>query len=249
MFSKELSDWFHTRRWLVQTIVWLAAINGFIAFVVWVVPTMGVAEGSEGQGQENAGALALSIYMKFLVLLGTIGVIILAQDEVIGEKQSGTVAWVLSKPVSRSSFILSKLAADAIGVIAFIVALPAVVAYAEVSLAAGKAIDAGAFLAGVGVATLTLLFYLTLVLLLGVLFDQRGPVLGISLGLLFGVMLLVSFLPWIAYFLPANMDVLSLTLAMGQPLPSTAVYTCLATAGWAVIFTVVALWRFERREL
>ena len=29
MFNKEMGDWFQTRRWIVQTILWVALINGF----------------------------------------------------------------------------------------------------------------------------------------------------------------------------------------------------------------------------
>ena len=36
------------------------------------------------------------------------------------------------------------------------------------------------FLAGTGVILLVLVFYVSLVILLGVLFESRGPVLGIS---------------------------------------------------------------------
>jgi hypothetical protein len=45
------------------------------------------------------------------------------------------------------------------------------------------------------------------------------------------------------------MDVLALALTTGQPLLSVALYTLLASAVQRVIFTVVALWRFQRREL
>ena len=58
-----------------------------------------------------------------------IAVIIIMKDTLVGEKQSGTAAWVLSKPVSRPAFILSKLAANSIGVLATIVILPGVVAF------------------------------------------------------------------------------------------------------------------------
>src|SRR5439155_10976170 len=40
MLRKELGDWFGTRRWLVQSILWVAIINGFIAFIFWVVPLL-----------------------------------------------------------------------------------------------------------------------------------------------------------------------------------------------------------------
>jgi hypothetical protein len=40
MLNKELMDWFGTRRWIVQTIVWLAIVNGLMAFIMFIVPTM-----------------------------------------------------------------------------------------------------------------------------------------------------------------------------------------------------------------
>jgi len=55
--------------------------------------------------------------------------IIIAQDAIIGERQSGTAAWVLSKPVSRPAFILSKLVAGAIGLLVTGIVIQGVVAY------------------------------------------------------------------------------------------------------------------------
>ena len=40
---------------------------------------------------------------------GAFGIIILSQSDVVEEKQSGTTKWVLSSPLSRESFVFSKL--------------------------------------------------------------------------------------------------------------------------------------------
>jgi hypothetical protein len=57
------------------------------------------------------------IYLVFGGLFAAAGVAIKAQDALIGEKRSGTAAWVLSKPISRYAFLLAKFAADVIGVL------------------------------------------------------------------------------------------------------------------------------------
>ena len=69
---------------------------------------------------------AMGFYWAFplAVFIGIPGVIILAQDEIIQEKQSGTAAWIISKPAARSAFILTKLLSNLIGALVFIVALP-----------------------------------------------------------------------------------------------------------------------------
>ncbi|MFL5732818.1 MAG: ABC transporter permease [Chloroflexia bacterium] len=252
MFNKELGDWFGTRRWLIQTIVWVGLINGFIAFVLWVVPLVDPAgDPSRQPGGPPAIAptlMALTLFFSFVVQLGAIGAVVLSQDEIISEKQTGTAAWILSKPVSRASFLLSKLAANTIGALVFIVALPALVAYGEVSLANGALIDPLSIIVGLGPVVLTLLFYLTLVLMLGVLFDQRPPILGIAFALMFGGSLMLTFVPQIKYFLPVNMQSFALALSQGQALPDFAIIQMAVTAVACVIFTAVALWRFQGEE-
>jgi ABC-type transport system involved in multi-copper enzyme maturation permease subunit len=57
-------------------------------------------------------ATGLQAFFAISPLFGPIGVAVLAQGAIVGEKQSGTAAWVLSKPVSRSAFILAKLLTD-----------------------------------------------------------------------------------------------------------------------------------------
>jgi ABC-2 type transport system permease protein len=245
MLGKELGDWFGTRRWLVQTIAWLVIINGLMAFIMFIVPLI---DPSEQLGPAEQAAQGLGLFFAFSALLGGIGMVILTQDEIIQEKQTGTAAWILSKPVSRNSFILTKLLSNFVGGLIFIAALPGAVAYAELNFAAHQAPPILPFVMGIGAILLALVFYLSLVIMLGTLFEQRGPVLGIALGLLIGGLIASQFSPQISYILPVNMQDIGGALAQGQPLPAVAISQLIATAVWSLLFAVVALWRFGRLE-
>ena len=193
--------------------------------------------------------LGVSFLLNFTVIAGSIGTLILAQDEIVGEKQTGTAAWILSKPIARMSFILSKLAANGLGILIFILLIPGLIGIVEISAAAGKLVAIPAYFLGLGVVYLGLLFYLTFSLMLGTLFSGRGPVIGIGLGLLFSGSIVISFVPDIAYFLPVDFQNIAPQVALGQTLSQVAQIEIAATAAWCIVFMLVALWRFERQEL
>jgi ABC-2 type transport system permease protein len=254
MFGKELGEWFCTRRWLWQLLIWLILINGFLAIILFVLPALeSIVPGVNASMEKNyeglpAGAMALTQYFSIAMLAGTIGVIILAQDEVIQEKQSGTAAWILSKPVARPAFIMTKLLSNTIGALVFIVALPALVTLGEIYLDIHQVVPLLPFLAGTGVFMLGLLFYLSLVILLGVIFESRGPVMGISFGVMLGGMLISNFIPQITYALPVTMDKVAMVLVLGIPLPAMFVSQVISAAVLSIVFILIALWRFQQNE-
>jgi len=151
--------------------------------------------------------------------------------------------------VSRQAFILTKLVSNVIGALVFIVLLTGIVAYIQIFLAAGVPASLPGYLAGLGVVLLGLAFYVALVIMLGVLFDTRGPVLGIAFTVMFGGLIIASFVPQIAYILPVALDKIAPVLVLGQPLPEMAVPQLAFTAIWTVVFSLVALWQFGRKEL
>jgi ABC-2 type transport system permease protein len=253
LLGKELGAWFRTRRWLWQLLIWLIIINGFVGFILFVIPML-VANGAQTVGIGEADMLppeSLGFYWAFplMVLFGVAGVVILTQDEIIQERMSGTAAWILSKPAARPAFILTKLFSNLFGALIFIVLLPGLVTLGETYLAVHKGVPLLPLLAGIGVAWLALAFYISLVILLGVLFESRGPVLGISLGTMFVGKFIAGFFPPIAYVLPVTMDGVSQMLMMGIPLPAMLVSQVITTATLTIIFILVALRRFQRMEL
>ncbi len=246
--GKELGDWFGTRRWWVQSLVWLTLFNVGLALVLFVAPRFQSPDAHGVSGAEDPYLYGLSVFFNTVALLGAIGIIILTQDEIIQEKQSGTAAWILTKPLSRASFILSKLLSNVLGGLVFIVALPGLVAYGEILLASGQAAPLLPYVQALMVMLLTLTFYITLSLMLGAFFEARSPVLAGTFGVLVGGLVVSQFVPNVRYILPLNMDQIAMALMLGQPLSPPMIYQLITAALFSVLFTVAALWRFEGEE-
>jgi ABC-2 type transport system permease protein len=196
----------------------------------------------------------LMLYAVFAGLFPVVGVVIIMQDSLVGEKNEGTAAWVLSKPATRPAFILSKLAANSLGVLVTMVVLPGAVAYLLFSIAAKATPVPLSFLAAMGIIFLNHLFYLTLTLMLGAFFNGRGPVIGIALAFLFCQQYLIGFLPVLRYVLPWTLvvplnnssEVIVLSLLLGQPIYSSI--PLLAVTMECILFVLICLWRFNREE-
>ncbi len=254
LLHKENSAWWGTRRWWANALLWAGMLGGLVALVLWVLPSMAELAGDPSVAAAG-GPLAFGLEMgrSLFFELGTlalaIGVIVLWQDAIVDEKQSGVAEWLLSKPVARRAYILAKLAAALLAVLALLIALPALIAYGLLSLRGGALYPPAPFLAGLGIMVVHTLFYLTLTLMLGTLFNSRPPILGISLGVLLGGSLLVSFFKPSIYITPWIMSKTAALVASGQPAPPELLWPPLvASALWCLIFVLAALAAFEKTE-
>jgi len=264
IFRMANHEWWGTRAWLVQFVIWLLLVNGAMTAAVLSTPKPGSARAeAQAQAQAQAGkaagsdadlaATALTLFFMLGSMGPAFGVIILAQDALIQERQAGTVAWVLSKPVSRLSFILSKFAADAIGVLVTMVLLQGLAAYLVCRLAVGVSLPVFGFLAALGLLFLHLLFYLALSYMLGSLSRSRGPVIAIPILFIFAYNM-HGVLGWVGRILHWNLTMdlgpthpsLAIALANGLPLPTVA--PIIGTVALILIFILIALWRFNREE-
>ncbi len=232
------SAWWRTKEWWTQALIWTAVINGSLAVAIW------------GDSPDSPEVWELYGVM---TMFAAIAVAILMQEAIVGEKRSGTAAWVLSKPASREAFMLSKLVPNAVGVITTMVAIPSAFLLGQVALAGIEA-SAPRFILGASVAALNLLFYLTLTLMLGTLFDSAGPVIAIPLVIAFGQQLiggipgLSSVLPW-ALVVAADESDTSVVAALITGQPVTAPGAVIVVALACGLFTAVAFWRWQRTEL
>ncbi len=99
-----------------------------------------------------------------------------------------------------------------------------------------------------GLNALHVLFYITLALMLGSIFNSRGPVIGISIGILIGqdltAQLLASKALWFPPLLPQRLTDMALSVSMGRGIDSTQ--AILSTSVLSVLFVVVAIWKFKR---
>lgn len=238
MLGKENTSWWRTRRWWMQCLVWLFFLNGLMA-----------ANLANDQYPEDA-------IMNYLYVAGVvlpIAAIIMGMDSILGEIHSGTAAWVLSKPIKRPAFILAKLIAYGLGFLPTAIILPGVIAYLHLSVY-GLELPLAGFVEAMGLVYLNLLFFLTLTIMLATLFRGRGPVLGITLIVVWSWMVPLS--TWLADVMPWR-----LLIALGEngalppmcyyllfnlPLPTVA--PIIATLLWCALFFGVAIWRISREE-
>ncbi len=248
LLTKENRAWWRSRRWLVQGLLWTVVVNGFVAFALFLVPLM-----AEMTGTAEAGELdPLSSGIQALFQIGTValaaGTIVLVQDAVIGERQLGVTEWLLSKPLARSAYVLSKLLAHGLGVLVVLVGLQGAIAYGLLSLAQGEPFPLALYLVGMAGLALHTLFYLALTLMMGVLTDSRSKLLGVSLGTLLGGLLIAGLLGNFAMLTPWSLVAALPAAVSGTPLPMSIWLPIGVTAGLTLVFVAVALYKFERIE-
>lgn len=105
------------------------------------------------------------------------------------------------------------------------------------------------FLSGAGIMFLSTSFYLSLTVMLGVIFNNRGPVLGIALGSVLGGSFLASVFKPLLYISPWILPKYASMIAGGMALPPQPGYAPLiATAVLTVVCIVVSLIWFKKLE-
>lgn len=258
LFRKENHLWWRTSRWLVQILIWLAIANGILFLVIGVAPKLEKSYGQDTTAQTTPQAdldiYGLTVFFKMAGIMISIGVVILAQGTMIDEKQAGTAAWVLSKPVSRPAFILSKVISNSIGVLVTMAVAQAGVAYLIIYVITGKALPFLPFVEATGLLFLSLVFWLTLTIMLSTISNLRGLAIGVPMILLLGYSLFVEIAPWLSNYMPWNLTsavnesrpALAVSLVTGQPLPT--MMPVIASLVWCVLFTMIAIWRFRKEE-
>jgi ABC-2 type transport system permease protein len=239
----------------VQLLIWILLINGAVAFIgIGIMQTRNPMDPAEASQitPESIYLILVQVFIQVAVLCTAVGAVISAQGTIIQEKQMGTAAWILSKPVSRPAFIVAKVAPQALGLLVLGMLVPTIVFYLESSLLTASAPAPVDLLAAMGIWSLVILFYLTLATMLGTFLNSRSPVLGIALGFLFLGAFVPNALPQLAAIFPWKLDGVALLLALGPqapgPLPPSAIVPVIATILWIVIFIALAIWRFGKEE-
>jgi ABC-2 type transport system permease protein len=243
MLGKELGQWWGTRKWWVQLLIWLVLLNG--------ITTIQMLEDPAAIGftaAEQAQDIVRTFFLMGAVVTA-IGVITTLQGAIVGERQLGTAAWVMSKPVARPAFILAKAVAHAIGFGLTAAVVPALVFAIEAQLLISMSLAPAAYLAGVGLLVLGQLFYLALTLLLGAAVRSRGPIAGIGLAVVLGGLFFKGMLPpALVMLLPWLLPEIGGMVTLGMPLPPNWFVPIIATGCAIVAMTAVAVWRFAREE-
>ena len=249
LLRKENRAWWGTRRWLVHSLVWAVVVSGFPALVVFfmrMAETMGVSAPVSEPVDSVTAAVFVLFWLASMALPA--GAIVLVHDAVIGERQQGVTEWLLSKPVSRPAYVLSKLLAHGLGVLVILVGLQGAIAYGLLWLFMGEPFPLPRYLMGVTGLAVNSVFYLAFALMMGVLTANRNMVLGVSLGVLVGGWVISIVLGTCAMLTPWSLMTALPNAVLGEPLPLPIWLPIGITVILSAIFVAVALARFERLE-
>jgi ABC-2 type transport system permease protein len=241
MLRSGLSRWFGTRMWWTQCLIWAGMIGGFLAVIAF----------------NPQAPPANELFMLFAIFAGlfpAVGVVIIMQDAVVGEKMEGTAAWVLSKPLTRPAFVLSKVIANSLGILLTMIIVPGIVAYIIFKLQ-GAYLNPLGFIEAMGIIFISHLYFLSLTLMLGTLFSNRGPVIGIPLAILFLQQNLIGFYPALRYILPwtlvipiGNNSSLVYSIMTETPVMNDSLITLAVVLAQIILFILIGVWRFNREE-
>lgn len=264
MLHKENARWWNWKSLAAQLIIWTAIINSMVALAVFILPQMpipadvqeqvnatGDSEAMQAFDFSPAGLLrtGMSMFFEISGVALLIGGVILAHDAILKERESGTAAWLLSKPISRKAFVLSKLIANVLGLLVIIIAVQAIIAYAQISIAYGGPAPVVPFLSGLSILSIQSLFYMVLALALGAFTLNRGVTLGVPIVAGLVGSFLLAIVEELQYVTPWMLGSLAASAATGTVLPDWAIFPAIATIVWTLAFAGAAIWKFEQIEL
>ena len=225
LLKKELKTWFGSPAWWQQALLWIAILGLF---------------GTVGIQEEEVGMV---IYFFMATIFPGIPIIIISHELLLEEKRSGSAAWVLSKPVSRTSFIISKFIHTAISFTVSMCLIPGLVVYL-IHYAFGAAPEFSAFLLSLGPLILWQMFLSFMTLCASTFFDQAGPIMAVPFAFLF-VGITMGQDPTIGPFGPWGLFQVSISLVTDTTYP---IYPVIVTVIVLVILVIIAIWRFKDYE-
>jgi ABC-2 type transport system permease protein len=186
---------------------------------------------------------AVAQYLKNMSQFAVILALLLTMGAVTQEKERGTAAMMLSKPLPRWAFLAAKFAALGLTFAASL-ALAGAGAYYYTWLLFGP-LDPAAWAALNGLLLVFTLVFVALTLLCSVLARSQAAAGGLAFGLLI-VLTILGAIPQVGHYLPGDLVSWAAHLIAGGPAAWPALVVSLVLIAGAM---AAAWWRFERQEL
>jgi ABC-2 type transport system permease protein len=248
VFRKEMMEQMRTYRFLIVVAV-LAAFGLTSPLLAKFTPEIfkaipGVPPELLASIPAPTVADAIAQYVKNMSQFGILLALLMAMGMVVQEKERGTAAFFLTRPVSRETFVLAKFAALTVTFIASLTIAALGCWYYTYILF--KPLAWGPFLALNGLMLVVFLVYMALALLSSTIARSQG----IAVGLAFVALLLIGgigALPSVGEYLPGRLFSWGATLMLGGT--GTAWPAFGISLGVIVLSLLVACLLFRRQEI
>jgi Cu-processing system permease protein len=196
LLKKEISDSLNN-RWFI---LYAAAFTGLALLLSWLSLSGG---GTGYSGFAGFGRTAASL-VNLVLLIVPLMALTIGASSMAGERERGTLSFLLAQPVNRAEVLLGKylgLAAALLGALALGFGLSAIIIAGR-----GAQTDAGAFSLLVGFAFILALGMLSLGLLISVLSRKAAVATGVALFL------------WLIFVFGGDLGLMGTTLAFKLPI-------------------------------
>lgn len=179
LLKLEISKWFGTKKFVTSTTIWILVFNGFIFYV------LNNQESFAQSGMQFGNFDKAQLYTMPVGMFGVFGSIILMHSVISGEIENGIASWVLSKPVSRLSYLLSKYLANTIGIFLSMIPVQSFITYLLLTGPGSMDIPVTTFVLVVTLLFIHILFFISLTLLCNVFTNSRIAILAIPFSIFF----------------------------------------------------------------
>ena len=241
LFRKELREWRRGRRtWVVLIVsglfMMLTALNA------WLQANFLPEDGSAGVPNpilEPMPNLLNAVSTEIFSIAAIFAVMAL----LVTERETGTLAWTASKPVSRAGIWLAKFASSSL--VLWVVAglIPLLATVALLFALYGPIAPAPIVVVALGIG-MSVVFYVAVSLAASTLVTSQAAVAAIAIGVMFLPQVLGLFVP--VQFLPGSALQWALVTAAGN---SPGIVTPLVWLASVVALVAFAMYRMERLEL
>lgn len=236
---KELTEWWQRRAALVTFVV--VATLGTIG-------TLATRIDQAGGGVPTSGMLDATFNIfgskidEWVMLAGIFASIGMLTQE----RETGTLAWTLSKPISRSSVLLAKWTAAVLALAVFAVMLPLTWMVVLSTLTYGNVPDLAAVARFGGVLIALPALFVALDLGLATRIHNQAGIAAIAFAIAFAPYFLSAFLPSVAELWPSSITAVAFAVATNDPANLATV------ASWALTILIVGaagLWVINREDM
>jgi ABC-2 type transport system permease protein len=250
MIALLAKEWMEIRRtWRIWVMPGLLLFTGAVAPVMAkIAPALveSLATSQPGTIIQLPEPIAQDAFFQFTESLNQmvlIALIIACADLISGERRSGTALLILTKPVSRAAFVMSKVIAQILSVLAPLVAA-SLACWIGTRLIFGAVsmrplIEASALWFALAIS------FIAVMTLLSTLFSAQAGAAGIGIAVYAGMILLGQW-EWTRRLSPGGIFSALDRAIRNEPLAVTG--PLIATGVFTVACLAIAIWRFQRTE-
>jgi ABC-2 type transport system permease protein len=237
------------RIWVLPGIALFFAASGPL-MAKWTPEILTAATGAQGEAlMKLLGGLPTYIdsygqWIKNLSQIVFFAILIIYGGLVSSERRSGTAVLVLTKPLSRASFVVAKAFVHSVFITSITLAGTAIT-WGVTRLVFGVAPGGPLWQASLAWLAFAL-FFLGAMTLLSVLLDSQAGAAGLGIAL-YALLALASVSPVMTLLTPAGLVSTPAAIAAGTEFPS--VWAVITTLAGAVLLVGAAAAAFSRQEL